>query len=211
MSQTDTKTRILDAAEHLFASDGFHSTSLRAITSQAQANLAAVNYHFGSKGALLQAVFERRLLPLNQIRRELLEQALSNARQQNTAPRTVDLLRAFIEPTLAFRQSEPGARDFITLVGRALVEPDPTVRDCFTALVTPLFQQLMAALRLALPQIPPGILQTRLQFTLGAMGHTMCMIGRPPLQFPDAPQPPSSAELVELLIRFVSSGLEAPC
>ena len=56
MSQIDTKNRILNAAEQLFASDGFHNTSMRAITGDAEVNLAAVNYHFGTKDALLQAV-----------------------------------------------------------------------------------------------------------------------------------------------------------
>ncbi len=70
MSQTDTKTRIMDAAEQLFARDGFHSTSLRGLTELANVNLAAVNYHFGSKEGLLQAVFARRLLPLNKLRQQ---------------------------------------------------------------------------------------------------------------------------------------------
>ena len=61
----DTKDRILDAAESLFADRGFGATSMRAITSAADANLAAVNYHFGSKESLIEAVFARRLGPLN--------------------------------------------------------------------------------------------------------------------------------------------------
>lgn len=211
MSGTDTKTRILDAAEHLFARDGFHSTSLRTITCQAQANLAAVNYHFGSKDALLQAVFERRLLPLNQTRQERLEQVVAAAERSGIRPDTVTLLRAFIEPTLAFRQAESGAKDFIALVGRSLVEPDPTVRDCFIPLVEPLFQQLFNSLRLALPQLPAEVLQVRLQFTLGAMSHTMYMIGRPTMHLAESPQQPTATELVERLIQFVNSGLEAPC
>lgn len=48
-SRSDTKTRILDAAEKLFAERGFSETSLRLITSKAEVNLASVNYHFGSK------------------------------------------------------------------------------------------------------------------------------------------------------------------
>ena len=57
----DTATRILDAAERLFVEHGFEATSLRTITQQAEVNLAAVNYHFGSKDALFQAVLVRRL------------------------------------------------------------------------------------------------------------------------------------------------------
>ena len=63
-----TKTRILDAAEALFVSGGFESLSMRQITSAAGVNLAAVNYHFGSKDALIQAVLARQLDPLNEAR-----------------------------------------------------------------------------------------------------------------------------------------------
>src|SRR3954467_8212959 len=67
-----TKGRILDAAEALFMEQGFEATSLRAITAAADVNLAAVNYHFGSKEELFQAVLTRRLDPMNQERVNLL-------------------------------------------------------------------------------------------------------------------------------------------
>ena len=72
MSQGKTQKKILDAAEALFAQEGFHSTSLRMLTKKAGVNLAAVNYHFGSKEELIRAVIERRLLPLNRLRFEKL-------------------------------------------------------------------------------------------------------------------------------------------
>jgi AcrR family transcriptional regulator len=90
--QGDTKQRILDAAEHLFALEGFRGTSLRDITGRAGVNLAAVNYHFGSKEALLRAVMERRLIPLNQVRIERLTKVRDSARQKGrfcSACRTV--------------------------------------------------------------------------------------------------------------------------
>ena len=62
----DTATRILDVAERLFVEHGFEATSLRMITQQAEVNLAAVNYHFGSKDALLQQAVIRRLAPWSQ-------------------------------------------------------------------------------------------------------------------------------------------------
>src|SRR5512135_2921410 len=67
-----TKERILDTAETLFMEQGFEGTSLRAITAAAGVNLAAVNYHFGSKEDLFQAVLTRRLDPMNQQRVDLL-------------------------------------------------------------------------------------------------------------------------------------------
>src|ERR1700752_5110069 len=76
-----TKGRILDAAEALFIEHGFEATSLRAITASARVNLAAVNYHFGSKEELFQAVLTRRLDPMNQERVDLLtelEQGAAN-------------------------------------------------------------------------------------------------------------------------------------
>ena len=72
-TSADTKTRILDAAEGLFMEHGFEATSLRSLTSSAGVNLAAVNYHFGSKEELFQAVRTRRLDPMNKVRIELLD------------------------------------------------------------------------------------------------------------------------------------------
>ena len=73
-SNRDTKARILDAAEDLFAAQGFGATSLRAITGQAEVNLASVNYHFGSKEALIDEVIARRVQPINQRRLALLDE-----------------------------------------------------------------------------------------------------------------------------------------
>src|SRR5215208_2869630 len=73
-TSADTKTRILDAAESLFMEHGFEATSLRQLTSAAAVNLAAVNYHFGSKEELFQAVLTRRLDPMNQERFALLDE-----------------------------------------------------------------------------------------------------------------------------------------
>lgn len=79
MAGLDTKERILDAAERLFAQHSYAGVSLRTITAEAGVNLAAVNYHFGSKDALLQAVFLRRAKDLNRERLRLLAEVEENA------------------------------------------------------------------------------------------------------------------------------------
>src|SRR5579864_3993381 len=89
----DTKTRILDAAEKLFADKGFEATSLRDITAEADVNLAAVNYHFQTKDSLIDAVIARRIEPVNKKRVELLDSAGSN-------PNIEQILIAFLAPVL---------------------------------------------------------------------------------------------------------------
>src|SRR5512134_3133369 len=90
----DTKERILDAAEALFMVQGFTATSLRMITTRAGVNLAAVNYHFGSKDELVRAVFTRRLGPLNRERVALLEELEEQAGGRPLVPEQV--LEAFL-------------------------------------------------------------------------------------------------------------------
>src|SRR5512134_142774 len=97
-TSADTKTRILDAAEELFMEHGFEATSLRSLTASAGVNLAAVNYHFGSKEELFQAVLTRRLDPMNLERIDLL-----TALEKAAAPRPVPcerILGAMLIPPL---------------------------------------------------------------------------------------------------------------
>ena len=82
----DTPTRILEAAERLFLQHGFAATSMRMITADAEVNLAAVNYHFGSKDALIEAVFTRRLGPLNR----QVDHVIAQLRHEARLPVAVD-------------------------------------------------------------------------------------------------------------------------
>lgn len=211
VSQPDTKERLLDAAEALFAAEGFHNASLRAITGAADANLAAVNYHFGSKEALLEAVFTRRLQPLNRIRRERLEEVRAAAMAAGQRPAAADLMRAFVEPTLHFRDSGPGAEAFIRLVGRSIAEPDDTIRKIFMRLMEPIFFLLYDGLREALPHLTAHELFWRLHFALGAMSHTMCMAGRFQILPPEVMPAGDGVSLTALILAFIAAGMEAPC
>src|SRR5919109_2080649 len=92
----ETRTRILDAAEELFMLHGFEGTSMRQLTTKAEVNLAAVNYHFGSKDALIEAVFRRRLDPMNAARIA----ALDDLEKEGRAPAPEAIIRAFVGPSL---------------------------------------------------------------------------------------------------------------
>lgn len=94
----NTRELLIDAAERLFAAQGFDSTTIRGITREADANVAAAHYHFGSKEALLRAVLDRYIAPLNRRRIELLDAAV---REAAGVPVALDaLLRAFLLPDL---------------------------------------------------------------------------------------------------------------
>ncbi|MDH3393475.1 MAG: TetR/AcrR family transcriptional regulator [Desulfobulbaceae bacterium] len=210
MEPKETKTRILDAAEHLFAEKGYHGTSLRMITTEAKANLAAVNYHFGNKEALIEAVIERRLLPLNQLRRKRLEAVLTEARSRDAAPDVHQTLAAFIEPTLSFRNSGPGAKDFIALVARALADPNDTAREVFINQITPIFGLLHQCLAEALPDIDPKTLYWRLHFTIGSLTHIMHNLDK--LSIPAEMQPGDNdfREITTNLLSFLTAGMGTP-
>lgn len=123
MSRSKTTEKILDVAEELFATQGFHTTTLRQITRAAGVNLAAVNYHLGSKQALIHAVFERYLDELNKDRLARLEVA-------GTAPadqRLERVLEALIEPALQL--GGRGDQKFTRLLVRAFAENDRTLHD----------------------------------------------------------------------------------
>ena len=210
MGQTDTKKRILDAAEKLFAQKGFYATSLRMLTQEAGVNLAAVNYHFGSKEELIKAVIERRILPLNKVRLERMQKIKDNVNAEGCPPDTREILLAFFEPTFEFRKSGKGAQDFISLIGRAFSDPRDTVRKLFLKMVEPVFKLLFELLCEALPALPKNVVYLRLNFMLGAMAHSMNMSQMCQL-IPDGLSLKfDSATLVKQFIMFVETGLEGP-
>jgi AcrR family transcriptional regulator len=205
-----TKHKILDAAQHLFAREGFKGTSLRAITKRAQVNLAAINYHFGSKETLLRAVIERHLTPLNQMRKERLEKAREKARTQGKRPMVNDLLLAIIEPTFQFMSKSPDAEDYIVLVGRAFYEPDGTVRRTVLQLVWPLFELVVELFIEALPEVPENILLWRLHFMFGAFSHMMLMCGSDFYEdFSGFPLDTDANTVIQTFSSFITAGMEA--
>ena len=118
----ETRTRILDAAEELFMQHGFEGTSMRLLTAKAGANLAAVNYHFGSKDALIEALFRRRLDPMNAARLAALEKLESEAGGRPLAAEAI--IRAFVGESLRMiEDNRSGGRNFIRLLGRTYTDP----------------------------------------------------------------------------------------
>src|SRR5690348_18349287 len=96
MSSDQTRSAILVAAERLYADRGFGDVTLRDIVAEANVNLAAVNYHFGSKDELIAELFVTRTLALNRDRLRQLKVAEDSG---SGRAEIADILRALVGPT----------------------------------------------------------------------------------------------------------------
>lgn len=202
-----TKEKLLATAERLFAEHGANRTSLRAITAAAGVNLAAVNYHFGSKENLLRAVLARRLGPLNQRRLELLSEAQSRHAQP---PPVAEIVRAFVEPVLLMVQRERGGHAFARFVSRTFSEPDPAIRDLVLSEFDEVFHRFSDALQEALPHLAQDEIYWRFLFMVGAMIQT-AGFGFVMHQLTDGVCDPLDVDgVVERLVQFVDGGMNAP-
>jgi AcrR family transcriptional regulator len=167
LSPADTKTRILDAAETLFVAGGFESMSMRQITSAAGVNLAAVNYHFGSKDALIQAVLARRLDPLNEQRLAMLDAFESSQGDKLTCEHI--LVALFLPAVRIYRSNMPSADRYLHFLGRAYTDPSPVVRDFINTHYLQTLGRFFFAFQRALPELSREDLGFRLNFAMGAL------------------------------------------
>jgi AcrR family transcriptional regulator len=168
----DTKEKMLRAAESLFSQHGFSATSVRMIAAEADVNLAAMHYHFGSKEKLMAELFAWRLDPLNQERLQLLDQCEAEAGEE--PPILEKILEAFIGPPIRLsRDPERGGVLFMRLLGRAFTEPSDRTRQIVYNQFGQVIRRFSAALSAALPQLSPEELFWRFHFMVGAMAHTI--------------------------------------
>lgn len=167
-----TKTRILAATEKLFIIHGFDATSLRAITTEAGVNLAAVNYHFGSKEELFALVLTNRLDTLNLERVRLLD-ALET-KGFDTANNVEQLIATMFMPALQLaRNVERGGSDFLKFLGRAYADPSSFVRDLLHERYAAQNARFVQAFAKALPELAFQDLSMRLHFMLDAISSTL--------------------------------------
>ncbi|MFE7030684.1 TetR/AcrR family transcriptional regulator [Streptomyces sp. NPDC057621] len=160
MATPDTRTQILDAAEHLFAEHGYRGTSVRAITTLAGANLAAVGYHFGSKAELMAAVARRVIEPINAAQCTGLDKLLA----RTPDPPVSELVEAFVGPLFDEMPAgdEGGARRS-RLIVTILSDPAEEVRGWTGSAEGAVRERYLAAFAHALPGLPPEELWFRMR------------------------------------------------
>jgi AcrR family transcriptional regulator len=183
MATADTKDRILDAAEALFARQGFSSTSLRSVIAEAGVNLAAVHYHFGPREELIRAVFARRFDPINRRRIELLTalgeeggngRRSGGKRLEPSGERLEKILDILLRPLLAAAREKPDEWMSVSqLVGRAHTDSDFTVRQILHDQFKEVFAHFSAAIGRCLPHLGEEEMLCRFHFAITSMAVTL--------------------------------------
>ena len=165
------KLRLVEAAEKLFAEKGFEAVSVRDITKEAGANVAAVNYHFGSRDGLVLAVMSRYLTPVNQERLAELEKVERNSGGQ---PAIEDVLEAYVRPLVAHvGRSELSEKLYCKLVGRIFGEQGVEVPADIQNQTRNLIERFTKAMGKALPNYNQEELIWRLHFVAGGLIHLL--------------------------------------
>ncbi|MBX9706258.1 MAG: TetR family transcriptional regulator [Gammaproteobacteria bacterium] len=206
-SKNSTKERILDAAETLFSEHGFAETSMRDITKVADVNLASINYHFGSKEELINAVFMRCVKPLAEALRVNLEEMKDNITDESLD----QSLRALVIAGLSSsRGMKGGGGIFIRLLSRAYADPEASIRNYLVKQHENVLTAYVHMLAQVLPDVSPEEIYWRAYYMLGSLMFVMSSettlrnIARKEYDFHT-----SDEQVVEYLVKFLASGFRA--
>lgn len=209
MDVVDTKTRLRRAAEVLYAARGFRGISVRDITDLAEANLAAVNYHYGNKVGLITAVIEQHVGVLNRERLAHLDALLDQSARTKQPTSLEQILDAFFRP--AVRRFIGPDQELPGLLARLHQDPTPELMDAMVRLFSPVFGRFSDAIAPHCPHLSREQILMRSVFLKGALLHVLAdgdhladAMTQGKVRFHDRDQ------VLRELIQFCAAGYRAP-
>jgi len=201
--ESGPKRRLLDAAEALFAERGFEAVSVRDITTRAEANVAAVNYHFGSRDDLIDLLILHYANPVNEERLARLE-AVEKKWHGKISP-LEEVCDAFLRPLAGTaRKSRLSEPLFHKLLGRIFALPSASFPTEARHLLQNSTNRFVRVLSKALPSLTTDELQWRSHFVEGGIIHLL--LGEEVLRTKATSKPAADA-LLGRFIRFAAAGL----
>lgn len=205
MATPDTRTHLLDAAEHLFAEHGYRGTSIRAITQLAGANLAAVGYHFGSKAELMAAVACRVIEPINAAQCAGLDTLLA----RTPDPPVSELVEAFAGPLFdQMPADDEGAARTSRLIVTILSDPAEEARDWTGTAEGSVRERYFAAFARVLPGLPPEELWFRMRGIFAVTAVDRLQVHQQPS--PGCASPVAGEAARRWAITFLTAAMSAP-
>ncbi|MFJ8600335.1 TetR/AcrR family transcriptional regulator [Streptomyces shenzhenensis] len=205
MATPDTRTQILDAAEHLFAEHGYRGTSVRAITKLAGANLAAVGYHFGSKAELMAAVARRVIEPINAAQCAGLDKLLA----RTPDPPVSELVEAFAGPLFdEMPAGDEGSARTSRLIVTILSDPAEEARSWTGPAENTVRERYLAAFARVLPDLSPEELWFRMRGILAVTAVDRLEVHQQPS--PGCVSPAAGEAARRWAITFLTAAMSAP-
>ena len=203
---SSAQQRLLDAAEHLFADHGFDATSVRDITKNADCNVAAVNYHFGTKENLYIEVFRRRMTALRDARLASIQAVMSQTQAQPTLEQLLHTFAtAFLEPLM----DQSSGRAFMKLMVREMSDPRLPEKMFVQELAGPTFGALGDSIRKVCPCLEQDKILLSIISIIGQLVHVIHLNEIVDLdQFMGAPAP-GLTEMVDHIVEFSAAGIRA--
>jgi AcrR family transcriptional regulator len=207
VAHEDAPSRILDAAEQMFADQGFDGASMRHLAGAARVNVATAYYHFGSKEELLAAVFNRRFGPVREEQWERLR-----ALERECAGKPVPLqsiLEAMLLPPLRLADGV-GGDVAMRLMGRIMVEPNVRAQQLLKEQYKDLRAAWIKAITRSVPALPKAELYWRFELLWGAFVFVLCNPSRIE-QFSEGVCDPGQTDVVlSQLLSVYIAGFNAP-
>jgi AcrR family transcriptional regulator len=202
---SSTCHRILDAAERLFAEKGFDATSIRDITTEADCNLAAVNYHFGGKDRLYLEAFRRLLVDLRDRRIAMMREDMENTADPTLESFLLSFSRAFMHP---FVEGGRG-RFFMVFISREMVDPHVPKKVFVTEFVSPLLEVSLEGLLKSVPDLDEVSARRCVMSVVGQLLHTLG--ARHHLMSDEEPGllPSDLDEHIQHIVKFSAAGIRA--
>lgn len=209
---SETRQVILDTAERMFVEKGYSGVTLRDLTAAAGVNLASVNYHFGSKDALLLEVFRRGSISINRARLRLLQEV--EARAGEAPPDVRAVLRALFAPPLRATLTidstgNEGRTIYMQFVARAVLDGPPQMREMIATDVGHL-QRFVDALAIALPHLDRTELLWRFHFAMGSLHSMYTNMRRLDALSGGSVDIGDVEAVIDRLVEYCAAGLEAP-
>lgn len=202
----ETRERILNTAQKLFAEKGFNRVTLRELTSAAETNLAAVNYYFGSKDKLLLALVKRSAKEVHKARQQLLREAENSRGSREQKVRKV--IHALLSPSVGQPADNETGFLYTALISRTLADGPAELTDLLEKQTSHL-DPYIEALHKILPELPREEIYWRFHFVLNIEHAVGTELKRLEHISGGLCQTDDPKALVERIIDFVVPGLMA--
>ena len=204
-SADTTENDFLDAAERQFAENGYAGAKIRAIAEEAEANLGALHYYWGSKESLFRAACSRRMEPV------ISERMRRYDALDGQSPTVEDILRAYFEPAFLHNRDDLAKRDhFCRIYARILTDPSPEVKTIMAEIFSECTERFVSLLRNTCGHLDDGDFYWRLHCVFGVFQHAATYTDNIGILAQGRFDTRDLDGGLDRIIHFVASGLKAP-